>query len=936
MEEYVWISMPAQDPVFGGRSQAMLHQLADHFNVEISIPSPAPDDTDSCVREIHKAIQRRVAGLMIVGRGDDAVIPAVDAAVDRGIPVICVDRDIPRSKRLAFVGSDWSLVGAAVADKLAALLQQRGTVLAIGASDPDNVKLAVDSFKQHLTGYPDIEVLAEPESLATEANSVVLEITDLLCQNGDLNGLAVFDEICEAHVVNALKTLNRLESVQLICVDAGAPRLQLIRSGAINAAFCRKTEVATYLALQMLHDFNHGSSVTGNTPGIINISGNIDTGFIVVTRENAHSIDSEIGLDQAVRHHEINQQLSLISSMIENVAELAIAVDTGGQIVYANAASMQFCGYRKEDLVGKNIDDIFDLTLKQHAQITSCREEETAQNFETTMIRNDGNEFPVHLSVSPLRSDSFVRGIAIIATNITERNRSRQALIESHVRFLTVLDSMDADIYVTDIENHEILLVNKHMRESFGENLIGKKCYEVLRKKFEPCSHCTKADLFDSDGKPSGPCVREDKNPVTGKWYINYDRAIKWTDGRFVRLQIATDISRIKDLEKESLRIQSQLQQAQKMEAIGTLAGGIAHDFNNILSAVIGYTEIVLSDVAKGTSQYRNLMEVLKAGNRARDLVNQILMFSRQKEKELKPVCVSQVVVEALKLLRASLPTTIRIESNLSSNSAVLADPTQIHQVIMNLCTNAAHAMRERGGLLKIDLHDIIPDFGLVEQHPQLSFGTYIKLSISDTGHGMEQNIVNRIFDPFFTTKDRGEGTGMGLAVVLGIVKSHGGAIVLDSRLSVGSAFDVYLPVIEKEAVADDIEKAIIPKGTGRILFVDDEKPLADLGFQILKRLGYDVSTRTSSVEALELFSAQPDKFDLVITDMTMPNMTGDELAAKILDIREDIPIILCTGYSERMSKEKAHAIGIKEFVLKPIIMSDLATTVRKVLDEKC
>ncbi len=340
MEEYVWISMPAQDPVFDGRSQAMLHQLANHFNVEIAIANPAPDDTDTCVREIHNAIQRRVAGLMIVGRGDAAVIPAVDAAVDRGIPVICVDRDMPRSKRLAYVGSDWSLIGTAAADKIAELLQQQGTVLAIGAADADNVSLAVDSFKQHLTQYPAIEVRAEPESLATDANSNVFDITALLRHNGDLNGLVVFDETRGAHVVSALKALNRLDAVQLIWVDADASRLQMIRSGAINAAFCRKTEVATYLALQMLHDFNHGSGVTGNTPGVINISGNIDTGFIVVTRENVDSIDSDFRLDQAVQHHEITQQLSLISSMIENVAELAIAVDTGGQIVYANAASL--------------------------------------------------------------------------------------------------------------------------------------------------------------------------------------------------------------------------------------------------------------------------------------------------------------------------------------------------------------------------------------------------------------------------------------------------------------------------------------------------------------------------------------------------------------------------------------------------------------------
>jgi len=639
-------------------------------------------------------------------------------------------------------------------------------------------------------------------------------------------------------------------------------------------------------------------------------------------------------LDQAVQHHELSQELSLISSVIENVEELAIAADTNGRIVYANAASLRFCGYKKEELVGLAIDDIFDFTTIQRSQITDCLEEETAKNFEAIAIRKDKSLFPVHISVSPLRSETAARGVAIISTNISERNRSRKALIDSHVRFLTVLDSIDADIYVADMNSYEILLVNKHMRENFGENLVGQTCYEVFRNETGPCSNCTNEQLVDSNGKPAGPSVWEGKNIITGKWHINYDRAIKWVDGRLVRLQIATDITRIKDLEKESLRIQAQLQQAQKMEAIGTLAGGIAHDFNNILSAVIGYTEIVLGDVAKGTSQHRNLQEVLKAGNRARDLVNQILMFSRQTEKELKPVLINQIVIETLKLLRASLPTTIRIEPDLRSNSAVLADPIQIHQVMMNLCTNAAHAMREKGGQLRIELSDTDLGGSFIERHPYLSAGTYIKLRVSDTGHGMGKKIVDRIFDPFFTTKERGEGTGMGLAVVLGIVKSHGGTINVDSTIDEGSSFDVYLPIIEHEADADIRPKVIMPTGTEHVLFVDDEKSLVDLGFQILQRLGYEVTTRTSSVEALELFMVQPDKFDLVITDMTMPNMTGDELAAKLMKIRADIPVILCTGYSERISRDKAREIGLKEFVLKPIIMSDMAITVRKVLDE--
>jgi CheY-like chemotaxis protein len=313
--------------------------------------------------------------------------------------------------------------------------------------------------------------------------------------------------------------------------------------------------------------------------------------------------------------------------------------------------------------------------------------------------------------------------------------------------------------------------------------------------------------------------------------------------------------------------------------------------------------------------------------------VKQILTFSRQTKQELRPVQIKQIVSETLRLLRASLPTTVKISVDLQSDSAVLAEPTQIHQVIMNLCTNAAHAMRATGGQLKIDLSNVELSGSLIEQQPYLTPGQYIRLRVIDTGHGMETAIVDRIFDPFFTTKERGEGTGMGLAVVLGIVKSHGGTITVESEMGKGSTFNIFLPAIMQEVDHEVSAKAPIPTGTERILFIDDEKSLVDLGQQILERLGYKVTIRTSSVEALELFMEQPHKFDLVITDMTMPNMTGDELAGKLMRIRADIPVVLCTGYSERISQERAHDLGIKEFILKPIVMRELAVKVRSALD---
>jgi CheY-like chemotaxis protein len=371
------------------------------------------------------------------------------------------------------------------------------------------------------------------------------------------------------------------------------------------------------------------------------------------------------------------------------------------------------------------------------------------------------------------------------------------------------------------------------------------------------------------------------------------------------------------------------------MESIGTLAGGIAHDFNNILSGIFGYTEISMMDVERESTAYNNLHEVLKAGGRAKDLVSQILAFSRQSDSKPKPVQVKLITKEALKLLRATLPTTIEIHQNLKSNSVAMADPTQLHQVIMNLCTNAGSAMYEKGGELSVNIVDVDIDSEFVDRPFDVEPGTYIKISVSDTGHGISPEIMELIFDPFFTTKGTGEGTGMGLSVVHGIIKSLGGAITVDSELEKGSTFELYIPAIESEAVLEPESAVPLPVGTERILFVDDEELLVDLGKQMLERLGYKVVTRTNSLEALELFRANPNEFDLVITDMTMPNLTGDKLAAELLKMKPNIPIILCTGFSSTIDEHKAKAIGIRAFVYKPILKKDIATAIRKVLDEK-
>ena len=397
---------------------------------------------------------------------------------------------------------------------------------------------------------------------------------------------------------------------------------------------------------------------------------------------------------------------------------------------------------------------------------------------------------------------------------------------------------------------------------------------------------------------------------------------------------IVSFVSVNRDVTQEKV-LEAQLQQSDRLQSIGTLAGGIAHDFNNILSAIIGYTELTIDYLENGSLPYNNLQEVLEAGERAKGLINQILTFSRQSEQDFKPLQLKLIVKEALKLIRATLPSTIEIHQDLQSDAAILGDQTKIHQVLMNLCTNAGHALQEKGGVLSVSLSEAEIDSSFTVKHFDIKSGSYIRLSVSDNGCGMSASLMEHIFDPFFTTKEKGKGTGMGLSVVHGIVKSHNGTIHAYSEPGEGSVFTVYLPIIEKQLEKKIKAERPIPTGTEHILFVDDEESLIDMGKQLLVSLGYTVTSRINSIEAFELFKAKPDVFDLVITDLTMPNMTGDELAEQLFAIRSDIPVILCTGFSTRITEEKAKNMGIKAFILKPLIRKDIAKTIRKVLDHE-
>lgn len=386
-------------------------------------------------------------------------------------------------------------------------------------------------------------------------------------------------------------------------------------------------------------------------------------------------------------------------------------------------------------------------------------------------------------------------------------------------------------------------------------------------------------------------------------------------------------------LEKE--KMERHLGHVQKLESIGTLAGGIAHDFNNILSVIIGYSELALDSIPEENQARSQVKQVLLAGNRAKDLVQQILTFSRQSEQELQPLKLQPIIKESLKLLRASIPTTIKLQQDIKENCGeILGDPTHIHQIIMNLCTNAYHAMQNRGGTIEISLSKVEFSLEDLSNKIELDPGSYVRLTVSDTGAGIDQNTLTKIFDPYFTTKEKGEGTGLGLAIVHGLIKGLSGAITVYSEVGQGTTFQIYLPeIVPNDIPVEDLIIREIQRGDERILVVDDEDAIVKLIKKMLESLGYRVTAFTSSVDAFEAFQKQPSDFDLIITDMTMPKLTGMELSRKVLKIKADMPIIICTGFSELITDKKAKNLGIKKLLMKPVLKSDMAKVIREIFD---
>ncbi len=476
-----------------------------------------------------------------------------------------------------------------------------------------------------------------------------------------------------------------------------------------------------------------------------------------------------------------------------------------------------------------------------------------------------------------------------------------------------------------------IVRANRVAAEILGvrsEDLIGRHCYDVFRQSDKPCNGCPELQTLEDLATHQATI----HHPNLGRTFEVMISPLKNSDGTLVGcVQVAKDIT-------DKLVLESRLQQAQKMEAIGTMAGGIAHDFNNILTPILGFTELILKADPPREAITGYIQTIHEAAGRAKKLVQQILTFSRQLPTEKRPLQPQPIIKETLRLLRSSLPKTIEIRTDIAADCGqVTCDPTQLQQILMNLCANAYHAMRETGGVLAIGLRSV--DIGKQDSiipGQEMETGSYVRLEVSDTGCGMSPEIREKIFEPYFTTKDKGEGTGLGLAVLHGIVRSHDGHVNVYSEPGKGSTFHVYLPRIDNEkSLSPDNDTRPVPGGSERVLVVDDEESVTELLSAILTELGYQVTVANSGEEALQLFLEAQDHFDLLLTDMTMPHLTGLDLCRQIQAVRPEMPIILCTGFSELVNREKAADLGIRCFLMKPIRLHRLATAMRTALSPR-
>ena len=716
-----------------------------------------------------------------------------------------------------------------------------------------------------------------------------------------------------------------------------------------------------------------GGWVELNVLPILDADGNCEL-FVEWVRDITERKESEKGLQQSEEK---------FRALVDNTIDWIWQTDANGTYTYASQNTYEILGYTSEELLGRTPFDFMDNEEADRVRsifIEIAQKHDRIIELEDTLLHKDGHSVIFETNATPLIDEnSCLLGYFGTCRDITERKRAEKDLIRQkrsldlHNRIATVFLTSPGGVVFADILDVILeLLDSRYGYFGYIDEAGNLVCPSMTREVWDQCRVDKKSIVFpraDWGGlwgrslmekrtlvanenlhAPEGHVALENalatpivhRDTLIGQFVVanktgGYDK-----EDRDLLESAAVHTAPILFAIQEEARqktahekLEVRLRQAQKMEAIGALAGGIAHDFNNLLFPIVGMSELLLEDIPSGTPEHENVLEILAAGKRGSELVKQILAFSRQSEDQKIPVRIQQVLKEVIKMVRATIPVNINITHHIKPDCGlVMADPTQVHQIAMNLITNAYHAVDPDNGNISVQLKEAVLESETLVGR-DIEAGPYALLTVSDNGCGIAPGNIEKIFDPYFTTKEQGKGTGIGLSTVYGIVKEHGGDIQVYSELGKGTTFTIYLPLMVKvpDSISNNTAESS-PSGSERILLVDDEDAIARLEKQILERLGYRVTSRVSSLEALEAFKADPESYDLVITDMSMPNMTGDRLARELVAIRSDVPVIVCTGFSERMNHEKAEAFGIKGFLMKPIVKSEMAHMIRRVLDE--
>ncbi len=631
-----------------------------------------------------------------------------------------------------------------------------------------------------------------------------------------------------------------------------------------------------------------------------------------------------------LKEQAIREKTELLKSILDSAKAVGIiTTDLDFHITYYNLIAKKFFGYTPDEVIGRSVIEIHTEKGVDKGRFENAIKTVQRDGIFRYSLMQDTKEGKCELDLTVsgiMDSDDKLTGYSLFTYDVTERRQFQREREQLRLAIEQVADT----VVITDIEG-TIQYVNPTFEKTTGykyDEAIGQNPRILKGGKQDEAFYKEMWATLMGGETWRGRLLNKKKD---GTLYTEEATIspIKDASGDTINfVAVKRDVTKEESLEK-------QLRHAMKMEAIGTLAGGIAHDFNNILTAILGYSEMAKGQLPAADPIREDLDQVIQAGNRATELVKQILTFSSQGEEDFKPLKVQLILKEVLKLLRSSMPTTIQLKEAITANSgSILADPTQIHQVLMNLCINAKHAIADEPGTISISLSEIqVSEEKTIDNGPQIKPGTYLDLEINDTGCGMDESTRSKIFDPFFTTKEKSKGTGLGLSVVHGIIKQHKGEITVASVQKQGTTFHIYLPVIEKELLDQHVISEDIPRGNGeQILFVDDETVIAHMMQRTLESLGYTVTIFTSSIEALNVYQKNPDDFNLVITDMTMPEMTGVELTRNLLTIRPDLSVILCTGFSEVIDENMAKSFGISEYLRKPVDKLTLAKAIKSAL----